>query len=838
MIATQDIQCTAARPAFPLMPMVAFKGSPSSVRVIGVPKTIGSWTIDAVSVKVLYPDSTVIQKAAVRTGSVWVATLDGCDTTGKSELGYTIYASGKDEDGNDVNGYVLGKGDVEILDDDGSITPGETVAYVKVHETEPQTKRDGDMWKSSGVWYMWLEGKAQAISEQPRQVVLPRTDAGENRFGGCDYTNALIGSLTNNLGGQISWTGNGDAYARYKLLIYLDGVEQTRAELNPQADWDIDGNGNITLICPYFPPYRQPLLTVEGNPLYIWFNIDGHGGAHPMIISSQSWTPAPTVYAAQAEDQNLRYWDIDFKFTVAEHEVEIKFSDELKLITRFSELVRQTMTENPSCLDDYVDGRIDNKIPGNLSAFNNDVGYITDQQVTPDSVNAGWAQFARSCIAVEGPTTKQNGFDYPVELSSEEDGKVGRAAVIRRFKPKWTLTAYDNITESPGVNLIWQSMKLTYSLGGISVTTYDGCGWLSEPDANNRRFAIGCTKVKGSFTPQYFYYDDGTGNGFNVKKAITLSADEKSIAGLAGGTTITCTRAGQTTETEKKFMATVDELAAKADSSDIHDATITLTQGGVTKGSFTVNQSSNATIDLDAGGGGGTQYGTVSIAGDVVSQGQSITHDGHSYRPTIATDFGTFSFPQTILVPAGDTFTVNYDWHESECAVTLNGTQQSTLPTSVTMAAGDNWAILFNSCLAPDTLILMADGSLKMIADVQVGDKVATPFGEDTVTEVYKGTGNAQDKWVFENGAVLKTIGRHRFYNCELGEPMYLEAWNIGEHALTKDGAKYALCDHEHEKGEFKHCTLFTEKWNLYYANGMLAGNRRSRGYEKLSVGE
>lgn len=37
--------------------------------------------------------------------------------------------------------------------------------------------------------------------------------------------------------------------------------------------------------------------------------------------------------------------------------------------------------------------------------------------------------------------------------------------------------------------------------------------------------------------------------------------------------------------------------------SDIKNSTITLTQGGVTKGSFTLNQSSNSTIDLDAGGG-------------------------------------------------------------------------------------------------------------------------------------------------------------------------------------------------------------------------------------------
>lgn len=41
-------------------------------------------------------------------------------------------------------------------------------------------------------------------------------------------------------------------------------------------------------------------------------------------------------------------------------------------------------------------------------------------------------------------------------------------------------------------------------------------------------------------------------------------------------------------------------------SSAVFDSTITLTQGGVTKGSFTLNQPSGATIDLDAGGGSST----------------------------------------------------------------------------------------------------------------------------------------------------------------------------------------------------------------------------------------
>ena len=48
------------------------------------------------------------------------------------------------------------------------------------------------------------------------------------------------------------------------------------------------------------------------------------------------------------------------------------------------------------------------------------------------------------------------------------------------------------------------------------------------------------------------------------------------------------------------------ELATIGDIPTVGNGTITFTQGGVTKGTFTTNQSGNTTIDLDAGGGGGS----------------------------------------------------------------------------------------------------------------------------------------------------------------------------------------------------------------------------------------
>ena len=47
------------------------------------------------------------------------------------------------------------------------------------------------------------------------------------------------------------------------------------------------------------------------------------------------------------------------------------------------------------------------------------------------------------------------------------------------------------------------------------------------------------------------------------------------------------------------------------DAPEINDATITIKQGGTTKGTFTLNQASDGIIELDTGGGGGGGGDTV-----------------------------------------------------------------------------------------------------------------------------------------------------------------------------------------------------------------------------------
>jgi len=73
----------------------------------------------------------------------------------------------------------------------------------------------------------------------------------------------------------------------------------------------------------------------------------------------------------------------------------------------------------------------------------------------------------------------------------------------------------------------------------------------------------------------------------------------------------------------------------KANSSDISDKKITITQSGVTKGSFTLNQTSNSVIALDNGSSMGlvVNINTNSTTSDLISLIEfNITNDNYNYE--------------------------------------------------------------------------------------------------------------------------------------------------------------------------------------------------------------
>lgn len=90
-----------------------------------------------------------------------------------------------------------------------------------------------------------------------------------------------------------------------------------------------------------------------------------------------------------------------------------------------------------------------------------------------------------------------------------------------------------------------------------------------------------------------------------------------------------------------------NDLLNKPTIPTVNDATITITQGGVTKGSFTLNQASGDTIALDAGGGGGGAVDSVNGKTGVVV--------------LTATDVG--ALPDSTVIPDAQ---IQSDWNQAD----------------------------------------------------------------------------------------------------------------------------------------------------------------------------
>lgn len=144
----------------------------------------------------------------------------------------------------------------------------------------------------------------------------------------------------------------------------------------------------------------------------------------------------------------------------------------------------------------------------------------------------------------------------------------------------------------------------------------------------------------------------------------------------------------------------------------------------------------------------------------------------------------------------------------------------------------------FSGCLFAGTKITMYDGSEKNVEDIQIGDKILSydpntlKLSEDIVTysdaQLHQTSNQGYDIWRFDNGTIVKTVERHRFYNYERQAMVYLDEWHARDQAIMVNGMTTQLYSHEHIDGTFEHYTLFTKNQN-YFANGLLSGNRYTK---------
>lgn len=165
MIGTIDVEIQANNPSMPLYPMNAYINSPTSIRIRNVPKKIGQWKITKVYFTATYPDNQIITCECVPVNNVYVGTIEGSQITGKSQNGYTVFADGIDENGNPVNGYILGKGDIYILDADSTLTPTPTTYYLHLTNSDDTELKKGDVFKTEFGFTIVDDGQTELVSK-------------------------------------------------------------------------------------------------------------------------------------------------------------------------------------------------------------------------------------------------------------------------------------------------------------------------------------------------------------------------------------------------------------------------------------------------------------------------------------------------------------------------------------------------------------------------------------------------------------------------------------------------------------------------------------------------
>ena len=290
MIGTVEVRCSAHRPQMPLQPFFTFCGSPSSVRIMDVPKSIGDWSIDEVKLVVKYPDNSTTVKNAVRNGCVWVATIQGTDIAGKVSNGYEIVASGKDEDGNDVNGYVLGCGDVIVINRDVNATKDIEKFYVKWNDELPANPVKGDViyhngnvrlfngseWLTLGIEPQIIEGIDNRINEVESSIPTKTSElVNDSDFATNASVDEKIGGVTSSIPTKTSQLDNDSDFADKNFVnsSIATNTANFKGTYESSEGWPTDATNNDYLF--------WKTVDENGNTIY---------KRYKYIASTSTWT--------------------------------------------------------------------------------------------------------------------------------------------------------------------------------------------------------------------------------------------------------------------------------------------------------------------------------------------------------------------------------------------------------------------------------------------------------------------------------------------------------------------------------------------------------------------
>lgn len=212
---------------------------------------------------------------------------------------------------------------------------------------------------------------------------------------------------------------------------------------------------------------------------------------------------------------------------------------------------------------------------------------------------------------------------------------------------------------------------------------------------NSPGYITGITSSDVTTALGYTPYDSSNPDGYTTNMGTVTSVNN--VQPVNGNVTLEFPTAEQS-DWAQSDNTKVDYIKNKPTIPTVNNATITITQGGVTKGSFSLNQTSGETIALDAGGSGGGVVDSVNGQTGVVV--------------LTASDVG--ALPDDTVIPDAQ---VNSDWNaNSGVAQILN---KPTIPTvndsTITITQGGVTKGTFTTNQSGNTTIVLDAGGGSII---------------------------------------------------------------------------------------------------------------------------
>jgi len=149
MIRTIKVDLNAAYPNMPLEPVNVFAGSAASFTICNVPRSVGDRAITLVALEFKTRGGVSETLPAVRVGSAWEVTIPASrfQLPYSAALGVRIVGIGNDENKSGAT-WVLGVADLNVLNNQGQVTPGADAGDVKHSEfadLDPDTSSLADV---------------------------------------------------------------------------------------------------------------------------------------------------------------------------------------------------------------------------------------------------------------------------------------------------------------------------------------------------------------------------------------------------------------------------------------------------------------------------------------------------------------------------------------------------------------------------------------------------------------------------------------------------------------------------------------------------------------------